>query len=206
MSRPVRERLAELSADVEQVRLAPAAAVRARGRSRSRRRWAGAGAALATAVAAAGFGLASVAGGDPAPVATLPAAAPSGNCKFPVDLTLPTSPGEVKILVVGSADQAGQVAGELGDRGFSARGPGWIDPDSDSRGTVAVLRYGPRAIGDATLVQALVGSDAVMKFQPHWDGRTIELVLGSEFRRLATTTEVNQNLVAAGEPTRPPGC
>jgi hypothetical protein len=201
MSRPVRERMVELSADVEQVRLAPAAAVRARGRSRSRRQRAGTAAGLTAVVAAAGFGLAMANGRAPEPVATPPASPPS-NCR----LALPDSPGDVRIQVIGGTDRAGQVTDELVGRGFRATGRGWIDPDSDSRGTVAVLRYGPQAIGAATLVQALVGDDAVMKFQPHWDSPAIELVLGSKFQRLATMTELNQNLVALGEPTPPPGC
>jgi hypothetical protein len=33
----------------------------------------------------------------------------------------------------------------------------------------------------------------------------IDIVIGSEFRQLATTTEVNQSLVEVGEPTVPPG-
>ena len=205
MSRPVRERLMELSADVDRVRLAPAAAVRARGRRRTRRRRATTAAALATVVVAGGFGLTSVVGGGPDPVATLPAA-PSSSCRFPVDLTLPGAPGDVVVEVVGGSEQAGQVAGELGNRGFQASGQGWIDPDSDARGQVAVLRYGPQAIGAATVVRAVVNGAVVMRFVPDREGRTVELVLGSDFDRLATTTEVNRNLAEYGAPTRPPGC
>ena len=204
MSRPVRERLVDLAVDVEQVRLAPAAAVRARGHSRTRRRRAGTAAALVTVAAAAGFGLTSVAGGDRVPVATLPAV-PSRHCPIPADLTLPDDPSAVVITVVGGSDKVGQVAVELKQRGFSATDRAWIDPDSDTRGAVAVIRYGPRAIGAATLVRALVAGDAVMKFLPEQESRTVDLALGSDFRGLASSTEVNQKLVAAGEPTRPPG-
>ena len=119
MSRPVRERLVDLAVDVEQVRLAPAAAVRARGHSRTRRRRAGTAAALVTVAAAAGFGLTSVAGGDRVPVATLPAV-PSRHCPIPADLTLPDDPSAVVITVVGGSDKVGQVAVELKQRGFSA--------------------------------------------------------------------------------------
>jgi len=211
MSVPVRERLAGLSADVEQVRLAPAADVRARGRSRARRRWAGTAAGLATGVAAAGLGLTSVLGGGPEPIATLPiatlpAAGPSSVCGAAADLTLPASPEEVTIEVRGGAEQAAQVAGELDKRGFTATSQGWIDPETDSRGRAAVLWYGPQAIGDATVVRAYVNGETLMRFLPEQTGRTVELVLGSEFGRLASPTEVNRNLVALGEPTRPPGC
>jgi hypothetical protein len=201
MSRPVRERLVELSAEVDQVRLAPAAAVRKRGRTRARRQWAGAAATLATLATAGGIGLATV--DRPAPrTAATPAASPASSCR----LALPSDPGEVRIKVIAGADRATQVTEQLTERGFRATGSGWIDPDTDSRGTVAVLRYGPRAVGAATLVQALIGSGAVLKFQPHWDEDAVELVLGNEFQQLATTTELNQNLVELGEPTPPPGC
>lgn len=203
MSRPVRDRLTDLATDVDQVRLAPAADVRARGRSRARRHRAGTVTALAALVVAAGFGVSTVAGRDRAPVVTAPAA-PSPAC-IPADLSLPDDPGEVTIQVVGGSDRAEQVADQLGDRGFAAGARFRIDPDPDSRGTVAVLRYGPRGIGHATLVRAFVTGDAVMKFVPGREDRTVDLVLGSDFRGLASTTQVNQKLVALGEPTRPPG-
>jgi hypothetical protein len=205
MSRPVRERIAELEADVEQVRLAPAAAVRARGRSRIRRRRAGATAALAVAVAAGGFGVTALTRADPDPVATLPAA-PSAGCPFPVDLTLPDDPGDVIIKVVGRSDLVGETAIELKHRGFVADELRSFDPDADNAGPVAVLRYGPQAVGAATVVRALVSGDVAMKFLPDRGGRTIDLALGTGFRRLATTTEVNMALVEFGEPARPAGC
>jgi hypothetical protein len=204
MSHPVRERLVGLATDVEHVRLAPAATVRARGRSRARRRWAGTAAALATVVAAAGFGLTS-AGGNRTPVATLPAV-PSPACPVPADLTLPGDPGEVVINVVGGGNRVGQVTVELRRRGFAATGREGGDPDADRPGPVAILRYGPRAIGSATVVRALVDGDVVMTFLPDRESRSVDLALGSGFRRLASVTQMNQKLVAAGEPTRPPGC
>ncbi|MEU8229761.1 hypothetical protein AB0C12_09145 [Actinoplanes sp. NPDC048967] len=206
MSRPVRERLSELSADVDQVRLAPAAAVRERGRSRARRRRIGTAAALATVVVAGGFGLSSVTDGDAGPVATLPAGPSSSRCSFPVDLKLPDDPGDVIIKVVGRSDLVGATAVELGHRGFVASELRSFDPDADNAGPAAVLRYGPQAVGAATVVRALVSGDVAMKFLPDRGGRTIDLALGTGFRRLATTTEVNMALVELGEPARPPGC
>lgn len=198
MSRPVRERLVELSAEVEQVRLAPAADVRARGRSRARRRVAATGAGLAVLVAAGGFGLTKVAANEPDTTAAAPP--PSLSC----DVTLPDDPSGVVIRVVG--DRNGPVALDLMNRGFAADGRPGPDPDAGSPGPVAVIRYGPQAIGAATLVRALVDGDAVMKFLPDQTGRTVDLALGQDFGRLSTTTEVNQKLAEAGEPTRPPGC
>jgi len=204
MSHPVRERLVELAADVERVRLAPAATVRARGRSRARRRWAGTAAALAL-VATAGFGLTSVAGDDPGPVATLPDV-PSSTCPVPADLTLPGDPAEVVINVVGGTSRVGQVTLDLRHRGYSATALERSDPDSGHPGPVAILRYGPRAIGAATLVRALVHGDVVMKFLPDRETRAVDVALGADFGRLASATEVNRKLVTLGLPTRPPGC
>ncbi|MGW4945285.1 LytR C-terminal domain-containing protein [Actinoplanes sp. NPDC004185] len=205
MSRPVRERLVELSAEVEHVRLAPAAAVRARGHSRARRRRAGTAAALATVVVAGGFGLSAVTGGDPGPVAA-PPAAPLSRCSFPVDLSLPDDPADVVIDVVGRSERLAEVTIDLKHRGFVATERQAVDPDTDGSGPVAVLRYGPQAVGAATVVRALVHGDVVMKFLPDRGSRTIDLVLGADFDRLATTTEVNTALVRVGAPTRPAGC
>lgn len=197
MSRPVRDRLTDLAADVEQVRLAPAADVRARGRSRARRHRAGTATALAVA---AGFGVSTLADRDRPPAATTPAAPPA-SC-VPADLSLPGDLGSVVINVFGDP---GPVTGQLDRRGFSATarpGPGG---NSSTGGATAVLRYGPRAIGNATVLRAFVDGDAVMQFEPARPDRTVDLVLDADFPGLASATKVNQNLVAAGEPTRPPG-
>jgi hypothetical protein len=211
MSRPVRERLIELEKDVEQVLLAPAAAVRARGLRRARRRFAGTAVAVIALVGAAGFGLTGVigSGGTPAPVPAATPPAGSAGCAYPVDLSVPDSPGRVELRVLPGAGPAGQAAmavQELGERGFTARETPGSDPAAEAAETAAVLRYGPGAIGASTLVRALIGGKAVMRFDPGRDGSAVDLVLGAGFRGLATPTEVNQALVEAGEPTPPPGC
>jgi hypothetical protein len=68
------------------------------------------------------------------------------------------------------------------------------------------VRYGPAAIGAATVVRAMVHGDVSMNFDPGRPDDTIDLTLGSSFSRLATTSEVNQNLAAAGKPSAPPQC
>jgi len=220
MSRPVRERLVELEKDVEQVRLAPAAAVRARGLRRARRRLAGAAAAATALAAAAGFGLTGVLGpgGAPGPVATPQSPSPvavtarptgSAGCRYPVDLSLPDSPARIELRVFPGASptgQAGLVVQELGERGFTARDTPGSDPRAEAAGTAAVVRYGPGAVGASTLIRALIGGDVVMAFDPDRYGEAVDLVLGAGFRSLATASEMNQALAAGGEPTRPPGC
>jgi hypothetical protein len=146
----------------------------------------------------------------PDPVATLPAGPlPAGTCGYPVDLAIPDAPESVEIQVFagsGPRANAGQVVRDLDARGFTAGDLPGGDPAAEATGTVAVLRYGPGAIGTATLVRALVGGDAVAKFDPGRGGRTVDVVLGPAFHGLATTAELNQNLVRAGEPTAPPEC
>jgi hypothetical protein len=44
-----------------------------------------------------------------------------------------------------------------------------------------------------------------MTYNPKQKTAVIDIVIGNEFRQLATTTEVNQSLVEVGEPTLPPG-
>jgi hypothetical protein len=68
------------------------------------------------------------------------------------------------------------------------------------------LTYGPAAIGTATVLRAALIGDTTMRFDPARSGDTIELTLGTTFERLATSTELNQALVAVGEPTAPPEC
>ncbi|RSM51744.1 hypothetical protein DMB66_41215 [Actinoplanes sp. ATCC 53533] len=175
----------------------------------------------ATALAAAaGFGLTGLLGpgGTPVPVATPQSPSPfagtarptgSASCRYPVDLSLPDSPARIELRVfpgAAPAGQAGPVVQELGERGFTARDTPGSDPRAEAAGTAAVVRYGPGAVGASTLVRALIGGDVVMAFDPGRDGEAVDLVLGADFRSLATPTEMNQALAQAGEPTRPPGC
>ena len=45
-----------------------------------------------------------------------------------------------------------------------------------------------------------------MRFDPERTDGAVDLVLGAAFTRLATPTEINQNLVTAGVPSAPPQC
>jgi len=45
-----------------------------------------------------------------------------------------------------------------------------------------------------------------MWFDVDLPGDTVDLTFGRDFVRLNSTTEVNQALVTAGEPTAPPEC
>lgn len=82
---------------------------------------------------------------------------------------------------------------------------GSADPANGPVGATT-LHYGPAAIGAAVVLRAALVDEAVMRFDPARADDVIDLTLGTGFTRLATSTEVNQALVAAGEPSAPPGC
>jgi hypothetical protein len=200
MSRPVHDRVRELEADVEHLQVLPAAAVRARGRSRGRRQLAGLTVAAAV-VATAGTALAWL---HPraAPISDRAADHPVVGCV----LALPDDPAEVRIRVLDGGAPTGlpdAVAAQLRARRFVVEnGPAGGNPMVTS----AALRYGPAAIGAATVLRAELHGQATMSFDPDRRDETIDLTVGPAFTRLATTTEVNQNLVVAGEPSAPPQC
>jgi hypothetical protein len=201
MPRPVRELLLDLEEDVRQAPLAPAAAVRARGRTRSRRRTAVAATGLALVAAAAGTGVVRMTS-HPAPVTPAATADPCAK----LDLRLPDDPADIPVRVLDGASVDGldrTVVQDLHKRRFTrAVAAGEAAERTDA---VAILQYGPGAVGKAAVVRAMLRNDVVMHFDPRRDG-VVELVVGDGFQRLGTTTEVNQALAEAGEPTAPPQC
>ncbi|GIF19153.1 ferric-dicitrate binding protein FerR (iron transport regulator) [Actinoplanes tereljensis] len=203
MSRPVEELLRELETDVQNLRVLPAAAVRERGRRRGRRQTAAllvAGAVIATA---GGIAVDRSLGGS-----TVAQTAEQRAAIDPCLLALPDNPAAVRIRVldggaaVGVADAA---VAELRTRSFSVPAE-TAGATADRALGAATLVYGPAAIGAASLLQAEVRGEVSMQFDPARHDDTIDLVLGPAFTRLATSTELNQNLVSAGEPTAPPEC
>jgi len=145
----------------------------------------------------------------PGPAAAQPGGDRTGNnLGVGCVVALPDSPDTVRIRVLDAGASAGVVdatATQLRERQFVVVGDtaGTTDP-RDSH--PAALRYGPLAIGAANLLRAELRGDTTMWFDPDRRDDTIDLALGATFTRLATVTEVNQSLVAAGEPTAPPQC
>jgi hypothetical protein len=199
MSNPVHERLRQLESEVQDLRVLPAAAVRARGRRRARRQMAAVTTGVAVVATTAGITATQIFD-RPDRDATPPAAAgPAVGCV----LTLPDSPAQIHVRVLEGGAPAGQgetTAAQLRERGFTVLTPG------DAPAGPTTLRYGPAAIGAATVLRAVVVGAATMQFDPARTDDTIDLTLGTTFDRLGTTTEINQALVTAGEPTAPPGC
>ena len=210
MSRPLHERLRELETEVAHLQVLPAAAVRARGRRRGRRQLATVLTAVAVVAIPAGVAAtrslerphqSTTAAG---PAATRAPAGPGVACV----LALPDSPAEIRIRVIDAGAPAGvadATATQLTRRGYTVL-TGTAGTTGHHAAGSAALRYGPRAIGAATVLRAVLRGDTTMVFSPDRADDSIDLTLGAAFTRLATTTETNQALAAGGEPSAPPEC
>jgi hypothetical protein len=120
------------------------------------------------------------------------------------NLSLPAA-GDVKIGVYNGTNRTGladQVADNFTNREFEVVDRG--DNDSEFEG-IAELHYGPQAVGAAQLVRAYFLNEATTVFDIDREDDVVEVVLGTEFRQLATPTEVHQAIAHAGNPPPPPG-
>jgi len=121
------------------------------------------------------------------------------------DVTLPDDPAEVTVKVFNGTTTAGladSVTNEFKNRRFTVQKP--AESKTKYKG-VAEIRYGPDAVGRAQLLRAYFLDQSKLEYNAKRKGVLIDIVIGSGFRQLATTTEVNQSLVEVGEPTLPPG-
>jgi LytR cell envelope-related transcriptional attenuator len=116
------------------------------------------------------------------------------------NLKLPDEPKDIKINVYNATDQPGlaqEVANELRARKFTVGQVG-NDPLGKHTDEVAVLRYGPKTVGAAWVVRAYFLNEAAREFDLERSDDTVDIVLGSSFKKLATETEMRQALTAAG--------
>jgi len=121
------------------------------------------------------------------------------------DLTL-REPDKVKINVYNATAKprlASSVADDFRNRKFQVEKAG-NDPLKKSIDGIAVLRYGPRAVGGAHLLKAYFLNDATAEFDPTRTDDVVDVVIGNSFQQLATTTEVNQSLTDIGSAQLPP--
>lgn len=121
------------------------------------------------------------------------------------NVTLPDDPDEVKVRVLNGTKEAGKadkVTNDFKNRGFVMQKPG----ESKSKfERIAIIRYGPKAVGDAQLLKAYFLGKALPQYNAKRTDDIVEIVVGAGFQQLATSTEVNQSLVELGEPEVPPG-
>ena len=121
------------------------------------------------------------------------------------NVTLPDDPDEVKVKVLNGTREAGKaekVSNDFKNRGFVMQKPGESKSKFDR---IAVIRYGPKAVGDAQLLKAYFLGKALPQYNAKRTDDVVEIVVGAAFQQLATSTEVNQSLVELGEPEVPPG-
>jgi hypothetical protein len=121
------------------------------------------------------------------------------------DVTLPDDPADVTVKILNGTNTAGlaeSVTTEFKNRRFTTQKP--AESKTKYKG-VAEIRYGPDTVGKAQLLRAYFLAQSKMEYNAKQKGSVINIVIGSQFRQLATTTEVNQSLVEVGEPTLPPG-
>ena len=229
MSRSMPDEFRKLESEVQNLEVLPAAEVRARGRRRGRRQMAATAVAVAVVATTAGVAATRTLGSSDQPTAApgLVAAQPSSAVPgLLCDLTWPDSPEKVKIRVLDGGAPPGApaaIATQLRERRFvvvrdaggptgpatgptdSATGPAG-DPATGPATSPATVSYGPAAVGSAALVEAVVLGESTMSFDPGRRDDTVDLTLGSAFERLATSTELNQKLVAAAGSPAPPQC
>jgi hypothetical protein len=124
------------------------------------------------------------------------------------DVSLPDEPSQVTVKVFNGTNRVGladAISNEFANRKFKTQKPA---EDKKKFTGVAQLRYGPAAIGSAQLLRAYFLNQldkADLQYDPKRKGNVVDVVIGSRYQSLATTTEVNQSLVEIGVPVLPPG-
>jgi hypothetical protein len=114
-------------------------------------------------------------------------------------------PKEIKVRIFNATDNDGvgnRVTQDFKNRGFQTQKP---ENSKKAVDEVAVLRFGPKAVGAAHLLKAYFLNDAERQYDAKRTTDVVDVVIGTQFRQLATLTEVNQSLSSLGEPTPPPG-
>jgi hypothetical protein len=128
-------------------------------------------------------------------------------------LALP-APNQIIVDVLNGTDQLGlasQVRENFANRDFQVvphdEEEDQLEGDQrpDATDEVALLRYGPQAVGAAHVLRAYFLDTATTQFDIEREGDVVEVVIGSRFRQLATETEVRQSIAALGSPQPPPG-
>jgi hypothetical protein len=113
---------------------------------------------------------------------------------------------DVKLNVFNATGRPGladQVGNDFRNRKFNVQK---VDSVADTRAKgVAVVRYGPKAVGSAWLVRAYFLDEAETDFDIKRQDDVVDVVIGPLFRQLGTATEVNQAIAQMGKPQLPAG-
>ena len=207
-----RTALAEtLVIELPEVRVPPADQVIKRGTRRRRARTAQiAAATVLVLTGAVGVGLLVRSPGEPpAPPSGSPGVSLPPGClpgQVPVSLRLPDTEADIKVSVLNGTNVenlANGVAADLSNRRFAINRV--VETEVPPNNEVAIVRYGPRTVGAAYLVNAYLLREGTMQFDINYMSDTVEMVVGSRFRQLATPTEMRQAVALMGRPSPPPG-
>jgi hypothetical protein len=121
------------------------------------------------------------------------------------DIRLP-EPKEVKIKIFNASGVPGmgqRVAEDFRNREFQVDKT--VTNASKAVNGIAVLRFGPEAYGSAHLLRAYFLDEADQQYDLKRKGVVVDVIIGSDFQQLGTTTEVNQSIGALGNPVLPEG-
>lgn len=136
-----------------------------------------------------------------------PAVCPSGYLL--ANMKLPNDPRQVNVNVYNATDKIGLATSVKLD--FEYRKFHVVKTGNNPLGKpvpgVAILRYGPKSVGAAYVIDAYFLNEAVHEYDAKRTDDTVDVVLGGEFKQLATQTEVNQAftvLAGRGGPQLPP--
>ena len=124
----------------------------------------------------------------------------------PVSLELPDSETPIKIKVFNATNKPGvaaSVATDLKYRKFDVIETG--NAPAAVPNEVAILRYGPKAIANAHVLKAYFLNEAEKDFDIKREDDIVDVVIGGNYKELATHTEFNQAIGALGRPTAPAG-
>lgn len=127
---------------------------------------------------------------------------PAGN--VPASLKLPEAK-DIKIRVYNSTDRPGLAAEVAND--FKNRQVQVVKEGNSGKAVpgVAVLRYGPKAVGAAHVMRSFFLDEATTEFNIKRQDDLVDVVIGPGFRQLATPTEFNQSVSALQNPSPPAG-
>jgi len=121
------------------------------------------------------------------------------------DITLPSEARQVKLRVLNGTRTTGladRVSEEFKNRGFRVQEP--KDSKTKVKG-IAVIQYGPKSVGAAQWIRAFFLGEAEPVYSATRTTEVIDIVIGGQYRQLATETEVNQSLAQLSAPELPPG-
>jgi hypothetical protein len=126
----------------------------------------------------------------------------------PADLVMPDHRKDIKLNVYNGTKTPGlanKVGEEFKNREFDVLKEATA-PGNKVYTDVAVIRYGPKTVGRAWLLSAyFLGNADMTGFDIKRTDDVVDVIIGTGFQQLATTTEVNQSIAQLGPPQLPPG-